>query len=82
MPTHLAWPYIEAGRLVELKLAIYQGRPLLFPLYAAYRVDEPPGLAAQWLADELRTRFAGWLARQSRSTERGIQIRVTAVAPR
>lgn len=77
MPTHLAWPHIEAGRLVELKLAIHQDQPLLFPLYAAYRVDQPPGVAAQWLLDSLRTRFSEWLAQQSRSTEHGIQIRVT-----
>ena len=81
MPTHLALPHIEAGRLVELKLAIYQDRPLLFPLYAAFRVDQPPGLAAQWLLDRLRMQFSAWLARQSRGTENGIQIRVT-IAPR
>lgn len=77
MPTHLAWPHIEAGRLVELKLAIYQDRPLLFPLYAAFRVDEPPGLATQWLLDSLRTRFGEWLEKLSNRTDDGIQIRVT-----
>jgi DNA-binding transcriptional LysR family regulator len=81
MPTHLAWPHIEAGRVVELRLSVHQDQPLLFPLYAAYRVDQPPGLAAQWLLDRIRTRFSEWLAGQSRSTERGIQIRVT-MAPR
>ncbi|HWK68235.1 MAG TPA: LysR family transcriptional regulator [Rhizobiaceae bacterium] len=77
MPTHLAWPHIEAGRLVELRLAIHQDRPLLFPLYAAYRIDQPPGPAAQWLLNSLREQFSEWLKRQSRRTENGIQIRVT-----
>lgn len=81
MPTHLAWPHIQSGRLVELKLAIHQERPLLFPLYAAYRVDQPPGLAAQWLLTKLRAQFSQWLAQQPGDTEHGIQIRVT-VAPR
>ncbi len=78
MPTHLARPHLDAGRLVELRLAIHQDRPLLFPLYAAYRVDEPPGLAAQWLLNLLRERFTQWLERQARRTENGIQIRITA----
>lgn len=80
MPTHLAWPHIESGRVVELRLAIYQNRPLLFPLYAAYRTDQPPGPAAQWLLDSLRDRFSEWLKRQSRQAENGIQIRVTVAA--
>lgn len=77
MPTHLAWPHIKSGRLVELKLAIYQDRPLLFPLYAAYRVDQPPGPAAQWLLSSLRQRFSEWLKQQSRKSDNGLQIRVT-----
>ncbi len=80
MPTHLARPHLETGRLVELRLAIHQDRPLLFPLYAAYRVNEPPGLAAQWLLDNLRERFSEWLERQARQTENGIQIRITPAA--
>ncbi len=81
MPTHLAWPHIEAGKLVELRLAIYQDRPLLFPLYAAFRVEEPPGLAAQWLLDRIRERFTEWLKLQPSRTGDGIQIRITT-APR
>lgn len=80
MPTHLAWPYLQSGELVELKLAIHQGRPLLFPLYAAYKADQPPGPAAQWLLQTLQERFSKWIERSPRGSAAdgpGIQIRVT-----
>ncbi|WP_170984350.1 LysR family transcriptional regulator [Rhodoligotrophos defluvii] len=77
MPTHLAWPHIEAGRLVELQLAIHQGRPLMFPLYAAHKVDQPPGLAAQWLLQDLQERFTKWLDTYPRRQGPAIQIRIT-----
>ena len=81
MPTHLAQGYLDSGELVELKLAAHNGQPLLFPLYAVHKVEQPPGPAAQWLLAELRRRFSAWIAETTddQSGLRGIQIRVSRV---
>lgn len=81
MPTHLAQGYLDSGELVELKLAAHNGQPLLFPLYAVHKVEQPPGPAAQWLLAELRRRFSAWIAETAvdQSELRGIQIRVSRV---
>lgn len=81
MPTHLAQAYLDSGEMVELKLAAHRGQPLQFPLYAVYRIEQPPGPAAQWLLDELRRRFAEWIdaSADQRPLGPGIQIRVTTV---
>jgi DNA-binding transcriptional LysR family regulator len=81
MPTHLAQCYLDSGELVELKLAAHAGEPLLFPLYAVHKVEQPPGPAAQWLLSELRRRFSEWIeaTADDEPKRRGIQIRVTTV---
>lgn len=80
IPLHLAKPHLQAGRLKELKLAIHNGRPLLFPLFVAHKSDQPPGPAATWLIGELRQRFALWSGAMSDASRRAdsIQIRVTS----
>lgn len=77
LPTHLAWSHMQEGKLVELKLAMYQGRQLLFPLYAAYKSDQPPGVASQFLMKCLRERLVGWLEKYRQGSEPGIQLRIT-----
>jgi DNA-binding transcriptional LysR family regulator len=81
MPTHLAQSYLDSGELVELKLAAHKGEPLRFPLYAAHKIEQPPGPAAKWLLGELRRRFSEWIeaTADDQSHRRGIQIRVTTV---
>ncbi|WP_417722584.1 LysR family transcriptional regulator [Salipiger sp.] len=80
MPRHLARPHIDRGDLVELDLAIYSGRHLWFPLYAAHRADHPPGPAAQWLVQDMAQRFESWSGAQidELGEPLGIQVRVTA----
>jgi DNA-binding transcriptional LysR family regulator len=81
MPTHLTQSYLDSGELVELKLAAHNGQPLLFPLYAVHKIEQPPGPAAQWLLAELRSRFSAWISETAddQSQLRGIQIRVSRV---
>ena len=79
MPTHLARTHLDNGKLVELQLAIHSGRPLKFPLYTAYKTEQAPGPAAQWLLQDLKAGFAEWLRKNAAVTSNapGIQIRVT-----
>lgn len=78
MPLHLARPHLESGALVAIRLAVHNGLPLRFPLYAAYKIGRPPGPAAQWLLGDLRRRFAEWSGDAPGAPRQpGIQIRVT-----
>lgn len=79
IPKHIVQDDVDAGRLRQLDLALYRGRPLMFPLYAAYRSSRPLGPATQWLLDDLKSRFSDWLAEIAISdASETIQIRVTA----
>lgn len=84
MPRHLARAHLDSGALVELQLQIYNGRRLLFPLYSAYRTENPPGPAALWLMQDLQQQFRVWseqeLAKVGDTTDMlsGIEVRVTS----
>jgi DNA-binding transcriptional LysR family regulator len=55
MPRHAVRTDLEAGVLVELHLP---ERPVIdYALVALWRKDSPPGPAALWVLDELRTRL-------------------------
>jgi DNA-binding transcriptional LysR family regulator len=55
MPRHAVRADLEAGVLVELHLP---ERPVIdYALVALWRKDSPPGPAALWVLDELRTRL-------------------------
>lgn len=52
LPASVVQEDLESGRLVHLKLAAYaQGE---HPIYAMYKVANPPGPAARWLIARLR----------------------------
>lgn len=79
LPRHLVQDHVASGRLKELDLTIYGGRPLVFPLYAGYKTERPPGPATRWLLEDLRQRFSAWVADTMKDDSREtIQIRVTA----
>lgn len=84
MPRHLARTHLDSGALVELQLEIYNGRRLLFPLYSAYRTENPPGPAALWLMQDLQQQFKAWSEEQlagdgdQDNTLSGIEVRVTS----
>ena len=53
MPEPMITDDVAAGRLVRLDLPDARGAP--YPLDAIFRTDAPPGPAALWLIDRLRT---------------------------
>ncbi len=67
MPEPVVRADIEAGRLKRLKMPDFRGSE--YPLYVAYKTDNPPGPAGRWLierlvneeADDLSA-VAGWQA--------------------
>lgn len=79
VPRHIVQEHLDSGALRTLDLAIYRGRPLMFPLYAAYKTVRPLGPATQWLLDDLKQRFGAWIADMvAGNGADAVQIRVTA----
>jgi DNA-binding transcriptional LysR family regulator len=60
MPRHMVQADLDAGRLVELHIPCWDGRPRppVLTALAAWRADAAPGPAAQWMVDKLASHRA------------------------
>jgi DNA-binding transcriptional LysR family regulator len=58
MPAHVVEQDLARGDLVEIKLQDVPREGFMMPMLAAYRMDNPPGVAGRWLIERLKEKDA------------------------